>query len=140
MPSGYTVSDSEDDYVVLTPNSGDDEAVGLQSEPLNGATTNAQLDQALLAGDQQSDDPSAKMCNTKAPSTTQLTGSGGPITADVISICESLTPGNAPAFSAVDTYIDGVAKASDEECKRCGSRSSPRRAAFRRSRTAFPVR
>ena len=117
MPSGYTVSDQEDDYVVLTPNSGDDEAVGLQSEPLNGATTNAQLDQALLAGDQQSDDPSAKMCNTKAPSTTQLTGSGGPITADVISICESLTPGNAPAFSAVDAYIDGVAKASDGSLK-----------------------
>jgi hypothetical protein len=117
VPSGYTVSDQEDDYIVLTPNSGDDEAVGLQSEPLDGATTNAQLDQALLLGDQQSDDPSAKMCNTKAPATAQLTGSGGAITADVISICESLTPDNGPAFSAVDAYIAGVAKASDGSLK-----------------------
>jgi hypothetical protein len=117
VPSGYTVSDQEDDYIVLTPNSGTDEAVGLQSEPLNGATTNAQLDQALLASDQQSDDPSAKMCNSKAPATTQLMGSGGPVTADVISICESLTPDNGPAFSAVDAYIDGVAKASDGSLK-----------------------
>ncbi len=117
VPSGYTVSDQEDDYIVLTPNSGDDEAIGLQAEPLDGATTNAQLDQALLAGDQQSDDPSAKMCSSKAPSTTQLTGSGGGITADVISICESITPDNGPAFSAVDAYIAGVAKASNGSLK-----------------------
>lgn len=117
VPSGYTVSDQEDDYIVLTPNSGDNEAVGLQSEPLDGPTTNAQLDQALLAGDQQSDDPSAKMCSTKAPSTAQLAGSGGAVTADVISICESLTPSNGPAFSAVDAYIAGVAKASDGSLK-----------------------
>jgi hypothetical protein len=117
VPSGYTVTDQEDDYIVLTPSSGDEEVVGLQSEPLDGPTTNAQLDQALLAGDQQSGDPSAKMCTTKAPGMTQLMGSGGPISADVIDVCESLTPDNGPAFSAVDAYIAGVAKAANGSLK-----------------------
>jgi hypothetical protein len=117
VPTGYTVSDQESDYVILTPANGDDEAIGVQAEPLTDTTTNAQLDQGILAGDQQSDDPSARFCSTKAPSQTQVVGSSGPITADVISICESLSPSNAAAFTAVDGYIDGVAKASDGSFK-----------------------
>ena len=113
VPTGYSVSDQESDYIVLTPDSGNEEAVDVQAEPLTGTTTNAELDQDLLAGDQQSGDPSAKMCNTKAPSQAQLAGSGGAITADVISICESVTPSNGPAFSAVDAYVAGVAKGAD---------------------------
>jgi hypothetical protein len=113
VPTGYTVSDQGSDYIVLTPNDGNEEAIGAQAEPLTGTTTNAELDQDLLTGDQQNGDPSAKMCSTKAPSQTQLAGSGGAITADVISICESVTPINGPAFSAVDAYVAGVAKAAD---------------------------
>ena len=117
VPTGYTVADQQSASLVMAPNSGNDEAVGVQAEPLSGATTNAQLDQALLTGDQQSDDPSAKMCTTKAPSHVQLVGSGGPITADVITICENLTPPNGPAFAAVDGYFAGVAKAADGSFK-----------------------
>lgn len=117
VPAGFTVADQESNSIVLAPSNGNEEAVGAQAQPLTGATTNAQLDQDLLQGDQQSDDPSAKMCSTKAPSQTQLVGSGGPITADVISICENLTPPNGPAFAAVDGYFAGVAKAADGSYK-----------------------
>ena len=117
VPTGYTVADEQSDSLVMAPDSGNDEGVGVQADPLSGATTNAQLDQALLAGDQQSGDPSAKMCSTKAPAHVQLVGSGGPITADVISICENLTPTNGPAFAAVDGYFAGVAKAADGSFK-----------------------
>lgn len=117
VPTGFTVIDQELDFIVMGPNSGSENAVGAQAQPLNGATTNAQLDQDLLAGDQQSDDPSAKMCSTKAPSQTQLVGSGGTITADVISICENLTPPNGPAFAAIDGYFAGVAQAADGSFK-----------------------
>jgi hypothetical protein len=113
VPTGYTVSDQESDYIVLGPSNDAEDAVGVQAEPLVGATTNAELDQDLLAADQQSDDPSAHFCSTNAPSQTQIRGSAGAITADVITICENLTPLNGPAFSAVDEYIDGVAMASD---------------------------
>jgi hypothetical protein len=117
VPTGFTVVDQESDSLVMSPSSGDEDATGVQAEPLDGATTDAQLDQALLVGDQQNDDPSAKMCSTKAPSQTQLVGSGGPITADVITICENLTPPNGPAFAAVDGYFAGVAKAGDGSFK-----------------------
>ena len=117
VPTGFTVVDQQSDSIVMSPNSGGEDAAGVQAQALSGATTNAQLDQDLLAGDQQSDDPSAKMCSTKAPSQTQLVGSGGPITADVISICENLTPPNGPAFAAVDGYFAGVAKAADGSFK-----------------------
>ena len=117
VPTGFTVADQESDSIVLVPSNGNEEAVGAQAQPLTGATTNAQLDQDLLEDDQESDDPSAKMCSTKAPSQTQLVGSGGSITADVISICENLTPPNGPAFAAVDGYFAGVAKAADGSFK-----------------------
>jgi hypothetical protein len=117
VPTGFTVIDQQSHSIVMGPNNGGEDAAGVQAEPLSGATTNAQLDQDLLTGDQQSDDPSAKMCSTKAPSQTQLVGSGGPITADVISICENLTPPNGPAFAAVDGYFAGVAKAADGSFK-----------------------
>jgi hypothetical protein len=117
VPTGYTVRDQESDYVALTPDNGNEEAVGVQAEPLSGPTTNAELDQELLANDQQNSDPSARFCNTKAPSQTQVVGSGGPITADVISICENVAPPNGPAFAGVDGYIDGVATASDGSFK-----------------------
>jgi hypothetical protein len=117
VPTGYTVRDQESDYVALTPNNGDQEAIGVQAEPLPGPTTNAELDQELLTNDQENGDPSASFCNSKAPSQTQLVGSGGPITADVIAICENVTPPNSPAFAGVDSYIDGVAIASDGSFK-----------------------
>jgi hypothetical protein len=116
VPGGYTVVDQQSDSIVISPSNSED-AAGAQAQALSGATTNAQLDQELLAGDQQSDDPSAKMCSTKAPSQTQILGSGGPITADVITICENLTPPNGPAFAAVDGYFAGVAKAADGSFK-----------------------
>jgi len=80
-------------------------------------STNTALDQALLQGDQQNGDPSAAFCSSKAPSHAQLNGSAGVIVADVISICENLTPSSGPAFAAVDGYIDGVARASDGTLK-----------------------
>jgi hypothetical protein len=116
VPSGFSVTDQESDAVILTPDTGSNEAVGVQSE-LTGATSNAQLDQALLKGDQTNGDPSAKFCSTQAPSHAQVLGSGGAITADIISICENLTPGNGPAFQAVDAYIDAVAQAADGSLK-----------------------
>jgi hypothetical protein len=113
VPSDFTVSDQGSDYIVLTPNSGDGEAVGLQSEPLKETKTNAALDQDLLASDQQNGDPSARFCTATAPTHAQLTGSGGVITGDVISICERVTPASGPALAAVDGFIDAVARASD---------------------------
>jgi zinc-ribbon domain len=117
VPTGYTLSDQHSDYVVLTPSNGQEEAVGVQSDPLLVGSTNTALDQALLQGDQQNGDPSAAFCSSKAPSHAQLNGSAGAIIADVISICEDLTPASGPAFAAVDGYIDGVARASDGTLK-----------------------
>ncbi len=117
VPTGYSVTDRQSDYIVLTPSNSNEEAVGVQSDPLLVGSTNTALDQALLQGDQQNGDPSAAFCSNKAPSHTQLNGSAGPITADVISICENLTPTSGPAFAAVDGYIDGVARASDGSLK-----------------------
>jgi hypothetical protein len=98
---------------VLTPSGSSSDAVGLQSEPLTHTSTNAQLDQDLLAGDQQNGDPSARFCNGKTPTHTTLMGSGGPIAADAISICENVTPTGGPAFAAVDGFVDAVAKAAN---------------------------
>lgn len=112
VPPGFSVNDQGSDYIVLTPDSSDSDAVGLQSEPLTATKTNAELDQDLLAGDQQNGDPSAKFCNGKAPTHTQLMGSGGAITADVISICENVTPTGGPAYAAVDGFVDAVAQSS----------------------------
>jgi hypothetical protein len=112
VPPGFSINDQGSDYIVLTPDNDDNGAVGLQSEPLTSTKTNAELDQDLLAGDQQNGDPSAKFCTTKAPTHTQLIGSGGAITADVISICENVTPTGGPAYAAVDGFIDAVATTS----------------------------
>ena len=97
------------DYIVLTSNSNDNEAVGLQREPLTVTTTNAELDQDLLAGDQQSGDPAARFCSTAPPTHTALVGSGGFIKADVITICEDVTPTGGPKFAAEDGFVDAVA-------------------------------
>jgi len=112
VPSGFTVTDQGADYIQLTPEGNGNEAVVFQGEPLSEPTTNAQLDQDLLATDQQNGDPSARFCSTKAPTKTQLIGSGGPITADVISVCENYTPTGGVAFAAVDGFIDAVARTS----------------------------
>jgi len=112
VPPGFSINDQGSDYIVLTLDSSDTDAVGVQSEPLTATRTNAELDQDLLAGDQQNGDPSAKFCSAQAPTHTQLTGSGGPITADVISICENVTPTGGPAFAAVDGFVDAVATTS----------------------------
>jgi hypothetical protein len=112
VPPGFSINDQGSDYIVLTLDSSDTDAVGVQSEPLTATRTNAELDQDLLAGDQQNGDPSAKFCNAKAPTHTQLIGSGGPITADVITICENVTPTGGPAFAAVDGFVDAVATTS----------------------------
>jgi hypothetical protein len=112
VPSGFSVNDQASDYIVLTPNNNDIEAVGLQSEPLTVTTTNAELDQDLLAGDQKDDDPTAKFCSTAAPTHTALVGSGGFIKADVITICENVTPSSGPKFAAVDGFVDAVAMTS----------------------------
>ncbi len=112
VPAGFSINDQGSDYIVLTPDNNDNGAVGLQSEPLTSTKTNAELDQDLLAGDQHNGDPSAEFCTTKAPTQTQLIGSGGTITADVISICENVTPTGGPAYAAVDGFIDAVAKTS----------------------------
>ena len=117
VPTGYTVSDQHPDYILLTPPNGEEEGVGVQSESVPAGTTDAGLDQALLEGDQENGDPSAAFCSGKAPSHSLINGSGGPITADVISICESLTPASGPAIEAVDGYIDGVARAADGSLK-----------------------
>jgi hypothetical protein len=112
VPSGFSVNDQASDYIVLTPNNNDIEAVGLQSEPLTVTKTNAELDQDLLAGDQKDDDPTAKFCSTAAPTHTALVGSGGLIKADVITICENVTPSSGPKFAAVDGFVDAVAMTS----------------------------
>jgi hypothetical protein len=112
VPAGFSVNDQASDYIVLTPNNNDIEAVGLQSEPLTVTTTNAELDQDLLAGDQKGGDPTAKFCSTAAPSHAALIGSGGYIKADVITICENVTPTGGPKFAAVDGYVDAVAMTS----------------------------
>jgi len=112
IPPGFSINDQGSDYIVLTPDSSVTDAVGLQSEPLTVTTTNAELDQDLLAGDQQGGDPSAKFCSTKAPTHSVLMGSGGPIAADVITICENVTPTGGPKFAAVDGFVDAVAKTS----------------------------
>jgi hypothetical protein len=113
LPSGFSVNDKGSDYIVLTPDGSSSDAVGLQSEPLTQTSTNAQLDQDLHAGDQQNGDPSARFCNGKAPTHTTLMGSGGPIAADAVSICENVTPTGGPAFAAVDGLVDAVAKAAN---------------------------
>jgi zinc ribbon protein len=112
VPSGFSINDQASDYIVLTPNNNDIEAVGLQSEPLTVTTTNAELDQDLLAGDQKDDDPTAKFCSTAAPTHTALVGSGGFIKADVITICENVTPSSGPKFAAIDGFVDAVAMTS----------------------------
>ena len=112
VPPGFSINDQESDYIVLTPNNNDIEAVGLQSEPLTVTTTNAELDQDLLAGDQKNDDPTAKFCSAAAPTHTTLVGSGGYIKADVITICENVTPSSGPKFAAVDGFVDAVAMTS----------------------------
>jgi hypothetical protein len=109
VPAGFSINDQASDYIVLTPNNNNIEAVGLQSEPLTVTTTNAQLDQDLLAGDQKDGDPTAKFCSTAAPTHTALVGSGGYIKADVITICENVTPSGGPKFAAVDGFVDAVA-------------------------------
>jgi hypothetical protein len=109
VPPGFSVNDQAADYIVLTPNNNDIEAVGLQSEPLTITNTNAELDQDLLAGDQKDDDPTAKFCSTAAPTHTALVGSGGFIKADVITICENVTPTSGSKFAAVDGFVDAVA-------------------------------
>jgi hypothetical protein len=109
VPTGFSVNDQAADYIVLTPNNNDIEAVGLQSEPLTVTTTNAELDQDLLAGDQKDGDPTAKFCSTAAPTHTALVGSGGFIKADVITICENVTPSGGAKFAAVDGFVDAVA-------------------------------
>jgi hypothetical protein len=109
VPSGFSVNDQAADYIVLTPNNNDNEAVGLQSEPLTVTNTNAELDQDLLAGDQKDGDPTAKFCSTAPPTHTALVGSGGFIKADVITICENVTPSGGPKFAAVDGFVDAVA-------------------------------
>jgi hypothetical protein len=112
VPPGFSINDQESDYIVLTPDNNDIEAVGLQSEPLTVTTTNAELDQDLLAGDQKTDDPTAKFCSAAAPTHTALVGSGGYIKADVITICENVTPSSGPKFAAVDGFVDAVAMTS----------------------------
>jgi hypothetical protein len=112
VPPGFSVNDQAADYIVLTSNSNDNEAVGLQSEPLTVTTTNAELDQDLLAGDQKSGDPTAKFCSTAPPTHTVLVGSGGFIKADVITICENVTPTGGAKFAAVDGFVDAVAMTS----------------------------
>jgi hypothetical protein len=109
VPTGFSVNDQGSDYIVLTPNNNDVEAVGLQSEPLTVTTTNAELDQDLLAGDQKDGDPTAKFCSSAPPTHTALVGSGGYIKADVITICENVTPSGGPKFAAVDGFVDAVA-------------------------------
>jgi hypothetical protein len=109
VPAGFSINDQASDYIVLTPNNNDIDAVGLQSEPLTVTTTNAELDQDLLAGDQKDGDPTAKFCSTAAPTHTALIGSGGYIKADVITICENVTPTGGPKFAAVDGFVDAVA-------------------------------
>ena len=112
VPSGFSVTDQGADYIQLTPDGNGNEAVVFQGEPLSEPTTNAQLDQELLASDQQNGDPSARFCTTKAPTKSQLTGLGGPITADVISVCENYTPTGGAAFTAVDGFVYAVARTS----------------------------
>jgi hypothetical protein len=109
IPPGFSINDQASDYIVLTPNNNDDDAIGLQSEPLTVTTTDAELDQDLLAGDQSSGDPKAKFCSTAPPTHTTLVGSGGFIKADVITICENVTPTAGPKFAAEDGYVDAVA-------------------------------
>jgi hypothetical protein len=109
VPAGFSVNDQASDYIVLTPNDNANDAVGLQSEPLTVTTTNAELDQDLLAGDRKGGDPTAKFCSTAPPTHTALVGSGGFIKADVITICENITPSSGPKFAAVDGYVDAVA-------------------------------
>jgi hypothetical protein len=109
VPPGFSVNQQASDYIVLTPSNNDGEAVGLQSEPLTVTTTNAELDQDLLAGDQSSGDPTARFCSTAPPTHTTLVGSGGFIHADVITICENVTPTSGPKFAAIDGYVDAVA-------------------------------
>jgi hypothetical protein len=113
LPSGFSVNDKGSDYIVLTPDSSSGDALGLQSEPLSHTSTNAQLDQDLLAGYQQNGDPSARFCNDMAPTHTTLMGLGGPIAADAISICENVTPTVGPAFAAVDGFVDAVTKSAN---------------------------
>jgi hypothetical protein len=117
VPAGFSVTDQGADYIVLTPDNADDEAVGVQAEPLTSTTTDAELDQDLLAGDQQNGDPSAAFCKSKPATATQIVGSGGDIAAHAISICEKVTPTGGAAFAAVDGYIDAVAKGSDGKYK-----------------------
>jgi hypothetical protein len=109
VPPGFSVNDQASDYIVLTSNTDDNEAIGLQSEPLTVTTTNAELDQDLLAGDQKSGDPTAKFCTTAPPTHTALVGSGGYIKADVITICETVTPTGGAKFAAIDGFVDAVA-------------------------------
>jgi hypothetical protein len=112
VPTGFSVSDQASDYIVLTPNNNDNEAVGLQSEPLTVTSTDAEVDQDLLAGDQKDGDPTAKFCSTAPPTHTALVGSGGFVKADVITICENVTPTGGPKFAAVDGFVDAVAMTS----------------------------
>lgn len=109
VPAGFSVNDQAADYIVLTPDNNDNEAVGLQSEPLTATNTNAELDQDLLAGDEKDGDPTAKFCSTAPPTHTALVGSGGFIKADVITICENVTPTAGPKFAAIDGFVDAVA-------------------------------
>lgn len=117
VPDGFSVTDQGADYIVLTPDDADDEAVGVQAEPLTSTTTDAELDQDLLAGDQQNGDPSAAFCKSKAATSTQVVGSGGDIAGHAIAICENITPTSGAAFAAEDGYIDAVAKGSDGKYK-----------------------
>lgn len=117
VPDGFSVTDQGSDYIVLTPDNAGDEAVGVQAEPLTSTTTDAELDQDLLAGDQQNGDPKAAFCKSKPATSTQVVGSGGDIAAHAISICENVTPTGGPAFAAVDAYIDAVAKGADGKYK-----------------------
>jgi hypothetical protein len=117
VPNGFSVTDQGSDYIVLTPDGAGDEAVGVQAEPLTSTTTDAELDQDLLAGDQQNGDPSAAFCKGKPATSTQVVGSGGDIAAHAISICENVTPTGGAAFAAEDGYVDAVAKGADGKYK-----------------------
>jgi hypothetical protein len=111
VPQGWTTSNAHSTYIELDPPSHNGLII-VSSEPQPSGATNAGLDQALLKVDQQDYDPAAAICPSTMTQMSSLVGSAGTIPADLLTICENVTPQNGPAFSAIDGYVDGIARGS----------------------------